>query len=107
MKIVMRVPYDLIIKKCFRMNSSGFNIKDTHLYDIQRVERLLLLVMIAFVWVYNVCNFVCQKIREIKLKKHGRKAKSIFRYGLDIVSGFLYKSINQYDINVFLFLSCT
>ena len=77
------------------------------LYDIQRLERLLLLVMIAFVWVYNVGNFAHQKIREIKLKKHGRKAKSIFRYGLDIVSEFLYKSINQYDINVFLFLSCT
>ena len=96
------------IEMTFRaMKSSGFNIEDTHLYDIQRVERLLLLVMIAFVWVYNVGNFVHQKIREIKVKKHGRKAKSIFRYGLDIVSEFLYKSINQYDINVFLFLSCT
>ena len=71
------------------------------------MERLLLLVMIAFVWVYNVGDYVHRNIKEIKIKKHGKKAKSIFRYGLDIVSEFLYKSINQFDINVFRFLSCT
>ena len=96
------------IEMTFRaMKSSRFNIEDTHLSDIQRVKRLLLLVMIAFVWVYNVGDYVHQKIKKIKVKKHGRKAKSIFRYGLDIVSEFLYKSVNQYNINIFNFLSCT
>ena len=96
------------IEMTFRaMKSSGFNIEDTHLSDIQRIEKLLLLVMIAFVWVYNVGDYVHRNIKEIKIKKHGKKAKSIFRYGLDIVSEFLYKSINQFDINMFRFLSCT
>ena len=59
---------------------------DTHLSDIQRIERLLLLVMIDFVWVYNVGDYVHRNLKEIKIKKHGKKANSIFRYGLDIVS---------------------
>ena len=96
------------IEMTFRaMKSSGFNIEDTHLSDIQRIEKLLLLVMIAFVWVYNVGDYVHRNIKEIKLKKHGKKAKSIFRYGLDIVSESLYESINQFSINIFQFLSCT
>ena len=33
--------------------------------------------------------------------KHGRKAKSIFRYGLDIVTEFLLRGRNEYKIPIF------
>ena len=35
--------------------------------------------------------------------KHGRKAKSIFRYGLDIVTEFLLRGRNEYKIPIFDF----
>jgi hypothetical protein len=96
------------IETAFRaMKTAGFNIEYTHLTDIERIEKLLYLVMIAFVWCYNVGEYVHKNIKEIAIKKHGRKEKSIFRYGLDIISEFLYKSVNQHNINVFHFLSCT
>ncbi len=62
--------------------------------------------MIAFVWCYKVGIFVNDKI-PILVKKHGRKAKTIFKYGLDFVAKVLL-STNNKDVNmIFQFLSCT
>lgn len=94
------------VETMFRgMKSAGFNIEDTHLTDLQRIEKLLLLVMIAFVWCYDVGEYVHRNIREITVKTHGRKAKSIFRYGLDIVTEFLIRDRNDYNIPIPAFLS--
>ncbi|MDM1093386.1 transposase [Myroides odoratimimus] len=38
--------------------SSGFNIEDTHLKKIDRIEKLLMLVMIAFVWCYKIGDYI-------------------------------------------------
>lgn len=46
---------------CFKaMKSSGFDIEKTHLQDIQRIEKLVLLIMIAFVWCYKVDIYLHQ-----------------------------------------------
>lgn len=87
------------------MKSGGFNIEDTHLTDIERIEKLLLLVMMTFVWCYNIGEFVNQHLKPIRILKHGRKAKSIFRYGLDIVAEFLTKGKNDCGIPIFGILS--
>ena len=95
------------IEMCFKaLKSSGFNIENTHLQDIERIERLLLLIMIAFVWCYKVGIFLHQN-KPIKIKKHGRKAKSIFKYGLDFIANVLLNSECQTVINIYHFLSCT
>lgn len=95
------------IEMCFKaMKSSGFDIEKTHLQDIQRIEKLVLLVMIAFVWCYKAGIYL-HKICPIQIKKHGRKAKSIFKYGLSFIANALLNSENQYDTNLFQFLSCT
>ena len=94
------------VETMFRaLKSAGFNIEDTHLTDLQRIEKLLLIVMIAFVWCYDVGEYVHRNIREITVKTHGRKAKSIFRYGLDIVTEFLIRDRNDYNIPIPAFLS--
>jgi transposase len=95
------------IEMCFKaMKSSGFDIEKTHLQNIQRIEKLVLLVMIAFVWCYKV-GIHLHKINPIQIKKHGRKAKSIFKYGLSFINKILLNSENQNDTNIFQFLSCT
>ncbi|MFV0506068.1 MAG: transposase, partial [Bacteroidales bacterium] len=74
------------IETCFRaMKTSGFNIEKTHLNQIDRVEKLLLLVMIAFVWCYTVGIYLNDEVKKIEIKAHGREAKSIFKYGLDYI----------------------
>jgi hypothetical protein len=96
------------IETCFKaMKSSGFDIEKTHLDDIERIEKLTLIVMIAFVWCYKTGIFIHENIKKIEIKKHGRKAKSIFKCGLSFIASILLNSKNQTDINVFKFLSCT
>lgn len=95
------------IEMCFKaMKSSGFDIENTHLQDIKRVEKLILLVMVAFVWCYKVGIYLHQ-LSPIKIKKHGRKAKSIFKYGLDYIESALLNPLNQKKMNIIEFLSCT
>jgi hypothetical protein len=76
------------------MKSSGFDIEKTHLQDIQRIDKLVLLVMLAFVWCYKVGIYL-HKTCPIQTKKHGRKAKSIFKYGLSFIANTLLNAKNQ------------
>ena len=95
------------IEMCFKaMKSSRFDIENTHLQNIERIEKLALLIMIAFVWCYKVGVFLHQ-IRPIKIKKHRRLAKSIFKYGLDYIASVSLTPLNQNVNNIFQFLSCT
>lgn len=47
------------------------------------------------------------KIRPIQIKKHGRRAVSISKYGLDYLSGVLLTECNKFNVNVLQFLSST
>jgi len=89
------------------MKSSGFDIEKTHLQEIGRVEKLILLVMVAFVWCYKTGIYLHQNYKAIKIKKHGRKAISIFKYGLDYISNCLLNTRMNKTINIYQFLSCT
>jgi len=96
------------IETCFKaMKSSGFDIKKTHLQDIERIEKLVLLVMIAFVWCYKIGIFLHENFKPIKVKTHGRRAKSLFKYGLSYVANVLLNPCFEGHINIFKFLSCT
>jgi hypothetical protein len=96
------------IEMCFKaMKSSGFDIEKTHLSDIKRIEKLVLLIMVAFVWCYKVGIYLHQYIRPIKIKKHGRRARSLFKYGLEHIANCLLNTLNTSDIGIAQFLSCT
>jgi hypothetical protein len=96
------------IETMFRaMKTSGFNIEKTHLTDVDRVLKLLLIVSIAFTWAYLVGDFLHKDIKPIPIKKHGRKAKSVFKHGLDYIANNLLNTHFKEDINIFKFLSCT
>jgi len=95
------------IEMCFKaMKSSGFDIEKTHLTKLDRIEKLVLLIMIAFVWCYKV-GIHLHQLNPIKIKKHGRKAITIFKYGLNYIANCLLNTLNQNNINIFKFLSCT
>ena len=79
------------------LKTSGFNIEDTHLTDIDRINKLFALVMVAFVWAYKAGIFLNALI-PIKIKKHGRRAKSIFKYGLTYLANVLFSN----DIDDFI-----
>lgn len=84
------------IETCFKaMKSSGFDIENTHLQDIERIEKLVCLVMMAFVWCYKVGDYLDSKVKPIIIKKHGHRAKSIFKYGLEHIANILLNPQKQ------------
>jgi hypothetical protein len=88
--------------------SRGFNLEDTHLTDSERLSRLLALLTIALCWAYRTGQWLSQT-KPILIKKHGRKAKSTFRYGFDYLRRIVL-NLEQYqpDFRLTLqFLSCT
>ena len=96
------------IETAFRaLKTSGFNIEDTHLTEIERIEKLFALVIVAFTWAYLVGDYLHRYIKPIPIKKHGNKAKSLFKYGLTYIASVLLNSFFQDDIDIFKFLSCT
>jgi len=89
------------------LKKSGFNLEDTHVIHLERLEKLLMLVMVAFVWCYKIGDYIDQMIKPIKIKTHGRRQVSIFKYGLDYISECLLSGYNKLKINLIIFLSCT
>ncbi len=64
------------------LKSRGFCLEATHVTERERLEKLLALLTVTFCWAYIVGKWLA-RIRPIKIKKHGRLAKSLFRHGFD------------------------
>lgn len=67
------------------LKSRGFNFESTHLTKLHRIEKLIALLAIAFCWAHLIGEWRCLQ-KPLKIKKHGAKAQSIFRYGLDYLT---------------------
>lgn len=65
------------------LKSRGFGFEETHLTAPERIEKLVALLALTFAWAYLVGDWLDRKVQPIKLKSHGRRARSVFRYGLD------------------------
>jgi hypothetical protein len=76
------------------LKSKGFNFEDTHITKLDRIEKLLALLTIAFCWAYKTGEW-CNEQKKIKIKKHGRKAISYFRYGLDTLRDLVLNGITS------------
>ena len=71
--------------ECFfqHLKGRGFDIESTHMQSLKKLKMLIGLVRIAstLCQVYGVYHH--EKVQKIKTKKHGYKAKSFARVGLD------------------------
>lgn len=91
------------------MKSRGFDLESTHLIDRERVGKMIGLITIAFVWAYRVGQWVHTTIAPIARKTHGRRAQSVFRYGLDHLRMLLlsHTKVEQQFRQYLKLLSCT
>ena len=64
------------------LKTRGFNLEDTHMTQDSKLKMLVGILAIAYVFSFLV-GVQKEKYEPIKIKKHGRKAMSSFRYGLD------------------------
>jgi len=92
------------------LKSRGFCLEETHVTRPERLEKLLALMTLAFCWAYIAGEWLA-RANPIKIKKHGRLAKSIFRYGFDYLRRILCNQdwlTNRFDfIGLCNLLSCT
>lgn len=70
------------------LKSKGFNFEETHMVNPARINKLLVLLTIAFCWAHKVGEWRHEQ-KAIRIKKHGRMAQSWFRYGLDYLRDLL------------------
>ncbi|MCG6137045.1 MAG: IS4 family transposase [Nostoc sp. LLA-1] len=97
------------IETLFAMfKTRGFCLESTHFLDANRLSKLLALLSLAMCWAVNTGEWLHQH-QPIKIKKHGRKAKSVFRYGLDYLRSLVTDLDLKYDefLLSLQFLSCT
>ena len=88
--------------------TKGFNFEDTHFNKLERIKKLIVIISIAYYWSILVGLWL-ENATPIKLKKHGRKAISTFRYGLDYLTYIIKNILDNLDEFKVLtkLLSCT
>jgi len=66
------------------LKSRGFKLEDTHMKDLERLNKLVALLAIAFAWSYRTGEWSIKQGDKIPFKKTvDSPLKSIFRHGLD------------------------
>ena len=97
------------------LKTRGFNLESTHMIEPERIRKMIALLAIALCWAHRLGVGVSWVVRvalpgytevlheqkPIKIKKHGRKAKSFFRYGFDCIRNILLNLVrfNQFNVN--------
>lgn len=71
------------------LKSRGFDLEATGLTEPDRIERLIGLLALAFTWTRLVGKHRAQREGPPPLKRHGRRERSLFRYGLDRLQSIL------------------
>ena len=66
------------------LKTRGFNLEATHFRDSHKLGKLVALLAIAFTWAMRAGLWLHHK-KPLKCKAHGRREKSLFRYGLDFL----------------------
>jgi len=77
------------------LKGRGFNFEDTHMTFPDRIDKLIALLAIAFSWCHATGEWHASQ-KPIEIKKHGRKAVSLFRLGLDHIGRILHNITELY-----------
>jgi Transposase DDE domain len=92
------------------LKSRGFCLEKTHVTDPARLKKLLALLALAFCWAHVVGEWLSAQ-QPLKIKKHGRQARSLFRHGLDHLRHILCNQLCKAERielgRVIKLLSCT
>lgn len=80
------------------LKGRGFNFEDTHIIDLDRIKKMVALLTIAFCWAHKTGEWYHTEVEPIIIKKHGRPAYSIFRYGLDLIREGFFKVIQKIEL---------
>jgi hypothetical protein len=92
------------------LKSRGFRLEETHVIEPARLKKLIALLALGFCWAHVVGEWLSRQ-KPLKVKKHGRLARSIFRYGFDHLRRILCNLSDRFQQIAFRqvtqLLSCT
>jgi hypothetical protein len=66
------------------LKTRGFRMEDTHITDPDKIEKVVFVLAIAFCWAYRMGD-IQDRVQAIEVKTHGRRARSLFREGLNLI----------------------
>ncbi len=75
-----------------KLKSHGFHMEDSRLRGEGKMEVLLAALAIAMAWSYSCGKWSVEHVAPNKLKKHGRRAHSVFARGLMLIGDVLHGS---------------
>lgn len=86
----------------------GFCLESTHFTEVQQLSKLMALLALALCWTMLTGLWLHQH-KPLSIKKHGRRAKSLFRYGFDHLRHIILHLDSQTSqfFEVLQLLSCT
>ena len=67
------------------LKSRGFDLESTHMTDLDRMDKLMGLLALAFTGCLMTGHWHYGEAKQLPLNKHLRPAKSLFRLGLDML----------------------
>ena len=83
------------------LKKRGYNFEETHMSKKRSIEKLMGVLAVAFAMCHH-WGCVLEKKAGIKLKKHGHRAKSIFRQGFEAIHRlFKHPQRNAHKIDEF------
>ena len=74
----------------------GFCLESTHFTEAERLRKLFALLTLALCWAMKTRLFLHQ-LRPITVKKHGRRAKNLFRLGFDYLRHLLLNPSSLFE----------
>lgn len=77
------------------LKGRGFHLESTHLRCISKLSKLVALVSLAYAFCLSLGVYYHQKVQTIKMKKHGYKATSFARYGLNQLRALIRGELHQ------------
>lgn len=90
-----------------KLKKRGFNLESTHMRDKDKLEKLLGLVCIAYLWAF-LTGEEMKRTYTIKFYETGKRVRSSFDRGLKYLRGILSNIAEMYNdfINLINLLSC-
>lgn len=72
------------------LKTRGFRMEDTHITDPDKIEKVIFVLAIALCWAYRIGD-IQDRAQPIEVKAHGRRARSLFREGLNLIRRAIFE----------------
>jgi hypothetical protein len=77
------------------LKGRGFRLEDTRILQRRKIKKVIALLALSYAWAIKIGLWRHRYEKIIRLKKHGRKAISFFRYGLDFLQDAVFKLMHR------------